>query len=224
MGRGVKELQSKEITERFLHCPPPLREQMEHCHFAAGEYLMRCGDEADTVYLLLEGDVKVFHYAQNGEIIISYIGSKNRELFGEVEALRDDGYAISRNVLAVTACSAMKIPKALFLQWVRQDPDWSLFLLRRFARQMAEASEYGVSSAVRPLKVRAAMLLLDHLQPGGEVNIGKDELSGILATSMRSTNRILKTMREERLIAVRGNHLKVLNEEALQQLVQESEE
>ena len=51
------------------------------------------------------------------------------------------------------------------------------------------------------------------------MKIDKTTLAGLLATSMRSTNRIVKTLREEGVLAVDGENLRVLDPAALQAIV-----
>ena len=202
-------------------CPKALKEQMKTCYFKPGEYLFKIGDPARSVYILVEGDIKIYHATKSGIDVYPYIGLYNSEMLGELEAVLGGEQYIGSNVQAKTNVVAVKIPKDVFLQWLQADPQLNQIVMQRFARWIVMLGEYGVSSASLPLKVRMAMVLdeMNANKPGRLIS--KETVCGVLATSMRSTNRIVKQLKEEGMIAVNGDDIRILDLEKLRSLLQE---
>ena len=107
------------------------------------------------------------------------------------------------------------------MQWLQEDPELNRIVMQRFARWIVMLGEYGVSSASLPLKVRMAMVLdeMNTNKPGRLIS--KETVCGVLATSMRSTNRIVKQLKEEGIIAVNGDDIRILDLDKLRSLIQE---
>lgn len=213
-----------DISETFLNlvhkCPPHLREQMTPIRLKRGAFLLKEGDHNDYVYLLLSGSVQTYHYTDNGELFVSYINTQGRYIFGDIEAIRDTYAPILRNVIALEDSQFLKVSRAVFLQWLREDGDFSLYLLRSLCENTLHSTEYAITNARQSLKKRCAILLCANHDSNGRVNFGKDTLSGILVTSLRSTNRILKELRESGIISTQGKTIYITDLQQLQKLAE----
>ena len=71
--------------------------------------------------------------------------------------------------------------------------------------------EYGINSASLSLRVRMAKMLEEQAKLKPDRPISKAMVCGVMATSMRSTNRIIKQFKEEGLIVVNGDDIKVVD-------------
>jgi len=205
----------------LARCPRVLKEQMNTCYFKPGEYLFKIGDPADHVYILIEGDIKIYHATKSGIDVYSYIGLYNSELLGELEAVLGGDQYIGSNVQAKTKVVAVRIPKDVFLQWVAEDRELNRIVMQRFARWIVMLGEYGINSASLPLRVRMAKVLDEQNTNKPNHPISKEMVCGVLATSMRSTNRIIKQFKEEGIIAVSGDDIRIIDLKRLQEEAQE---
>ena len=96
-------LDSRELERLLATCPQSVKNRMERCHYAQGEYIIRAGETARWVYLLAKGRIRVFYYTGGGDLVINYLGHKNRTIFGESEVLQELP-TIFYNVQAETDC------------------------------------------------------------------------------------------------------------------------
>ena len=211
-------LDSRELERLLATCPQSVKNRMERCHYAQGEDIIRAGETARWVYLLAKGRIRVFYYTGGGDLVINYLGHKNRTIFGESEVLQELP-TIFYNVQAETDCDTLRLSKDDFWRWLERDHAFCIYLIRWQNRRSSDASRFGVMAALLPLRVRTAVLIQENLAPDGRVRIDKTTLAGLLATSMRSTNRIVKTLREEGVLAVDGENLRVLDPAVLQAIV-----
>jgi len=128
---------------------------------------------------------------------------------------------IGSNVQAKTKVVAVRIPKDVFLQWVAEDRELNRIVMQRFARWIVMLGEYGINSASLPLRVRMAKVLDEQNTNKPNHPISKEMVCGVLATSMRSTNRIIKQFKEEGIIAVSGDDIRIIDLKRLQEEAQE---
>ena len=203
--------------EYFLQrCPKHIKAQMTTVQVQPGEYLLQLGDISRYVYVMLEGEFKVFHAMENGTDVYPYVGLYNKEFVGDVEAVMGQDAYIGSNVQAKTRCVAVKMPREAFVEWLYTDMELNRYVMGRYAYWIHLQSEYGSTQASLSMRARMARLidelLLQH--PEREI-VSKALLCGVLATSMRSANRILKQMKEEGMIMVVGDDVRVLDEDAL---------
>ena len=87
--------------EYFLQrCPKHIKAQMTTVQVQPGEYLLQLGDISRYVYVMLEGEFKVFHAMENGTDVYPYVGLYNKEFVGDVEAVMGQDAYIGSNVQA----------------------------------------------------------------------------------------------------------------------------
>ena len=211
---------SQTFLEHINRCPPSIKCQMSPVRIRKGQFLMRAGEMNDFVYLITSGTVRVYHYTDSGELFVSYINSINRHIFGDVEAIRDTYAPILRNVVATEDATFLKVPRKAFLDWLHLDSDFCIYLLRGLCDNIIHSTEYAITNARLSLKKRCAMFILDNSDKEGLVSFGKETLSGILATSLRSTNRVLKEFRDNEMIDTTGKSIQILDREALKKLTE----
>jgi ATP-binding cassette subfamily B protein len=98
------------------HLRPLLREQ----HFGFGEVIVRQGDAADSLYVVLSGRARAIKIDQNGtEIALATL--RAGDVFGE--AALEDGGVRNAMVRCSTAVEALRLDRAEFLQLCRERPE-----------------------------------------------------------------------------------------------------
>jgi len=115
----------------------------ERLIYDAGQTLVREGDPADAVYVLIEGAVEVSVSTQNGPIVVSTMG--RNELIGEIAIFGD--VPRTATVTATSRVDALKISKELVINIVRQNPDAAIELLRILATRLAHTTRQLIRTA-----------------------------------------------------------------------------
>lgn len=97
-------------------------------HFAEGEELIRQGDDADNVFIIIEGHAEAFVDGQK-------VGDVQRdEIFGAMAVFTQEKR--SATVIATTACTVMLIPKDQFLSLMQSNPKIAHSLIESMARRI----------------------------------------------------------------------------------------
>lgn len=97
-------------------------------HFAAGEELIRQGDDAEHVFIIIEGHAEAIVDGQK-------VGDVQREeIFGAMAVFTHEKR--SATVMATTPCTVMVIPKDQFLSLMQSNPKIAHSLIESMARRI----------------------------------------------------------------------------------------
>jgi len=108
----------------------------ERLTYDPGQIMVREGDAADAVYVLIEGAVEITISSPKGPIVVNTIG--RHEVIGEIAIFGD--VPRTATVTATARVDALKISKALFINIVRQSPDAAIELLRILSTRLANTT------------------------------------------------------------------------------------
>lgn len=220
---GIPDLASLDL---FRDVPPTAIEQLSASvslrAFDPGANLMAVDLEAEALYLIVTGTVKVHVQETSGsEVLLAILGPG--ELLGEVSLL--DGRKPSATVTAIdrTECLAMQF--AAFRDAIRSVP----LLAYNFARTLAARLRLSnnqvqalVSLNVENRVARQIMAFADRYgqpQPGGAIRIPirltQSDLSHIIGASREQTNRVLVSYRTRGFLSVDPNHMMTIHKPEL---------
>jgi CRP-like cAMP-binding protein len=117
----------------------------QRANYRAGDHLLRQGDKADTVFVILEGKAKVLRNEGGGDVAIAELESG--AVVGEMGVVLDRPY--SGTIIAETAVTALRIDKRTFLDLLTQIPQFSLAVIRELATRLLETSNLYVKALSR---------------------------------------------------------------------------
>ncbi len=107
---------------------PELRPNTGYQHFAAGEELIHQGDDADNVFIIVEGHAEAFVDGQRvGDV-------QKDEIFGAMAVFT--GEKRSASVIASEPCTVMTIPKEQFISLMHSNPRIAHSLIESLARRI----------------------------------------------------------------------------------------
>jgi len=188
--------------------------------FQAGNLLFADGDECHGSFLLLEGQVKVFKYAETGrEQIMGMLGPG--DYLAGVPAF--DGRRYSANATALDALTVLFLPRDPFLALLRRDPTLSFNLLTIFSHHLRRFAQLIETLSLKEVSGRIAtyLLLLSH-QSGDraivELDITKAQLAAFIGTVPETLSRVLQKMGRDGLLKLDGNTITILDFPALKAL------
>jgi len=196
-------------TIPFLRdAPADARDELDRmavCHdYPKGNILFYDGERCDTVYIVLDGRVKISLISEEGrEVILA--GIRPTGLFGLVASIEGHGAHIG-TAATVTHCRLAKIPVEGFNAWLGRHPDLQRPLLSELARMLREAyQKIGIHSLL-PVKQRLLSTLVDIATADGEpgregeivfVRPTHQELADMVGTTRVVVSRLLKELVEE---------------------------
>ena len=171
----------------------------EHSHtrsYPANTILINEGDQTDSLYVILDGEVKVYASDETGkEIILNIL--RPGEYFGEL-ALVDDAPR-SASVMTLSAVKVMMISKADFKTCLTRSDEMAFNLIRSLTKQVRALTDSVKSLALLDVYGRVAHTLIElATEKNGKLVIEQklthQEIANMVGASREMVSRILKDL------------------------------
>jgi CRP-like cAMP-binding protein len=136
----AKQLQQAELFRDVdLTDLTTLTSVMERETYAPQEVIFHWGDEGDTMYVILEGRVRIYTLDSEGqELTIRYYGKA--DIFGEFALL--DNQPRSASALATEATTLLSLRRNDFLDFLIKHPQISLTMMRSLSHRARYTTSY----------------------------------------------------------------------------------
>lgn len=178
------------------------------------------GDEADGLYILISGRVKIFKLSSEGKEQILHI-IEALEPFGEVPAFT--GRRFPAHAEAIEDSTTLLFPRDSIIQSIKNDPSLAFNMLALLSQRLRQFTVLVENLSLKevPQRLAAYMLLLSDREKTDyiELNINKRQLASLLGTIPETMSRILNRMKTNGLIEVQGRKIKLIDKKAIEALV-----
>jgi CRP/FNR family cyclic AMP-dependent transcriptional regulator len=201
--------------------------QMREATYEQGRLIFGRGDEGDSLYLVVEGRVRLSVLSTEGRVL-SFGHAGRGDIFGEIAAL--DGQARTADATALTRATIMVLGRSSLKRLIETRPQLAQAAVDLLCRKLRRTSEQIEAIALHSTQVRLARFLLAAIamKGQGEANLrpvvldlgmSQTELGLLLGASRSKVNEALATL--EKLGAARhsGRHIEC-NVSALQDIAQ----
>lgn len=187
--------------------------------FKKGELLFENGKEANGVYFIDEGTVKLSKSGVYGkEQILRFI--KEGDLVGYRSLLINEDFQAQAE--AMTDVQTTFIPGEIFLHLLQVDSRLSFAMLKKFAFELGESSNTITFLAQKTVRERLAeiLLLLEQklgTDPEGfiKISLTREEVANLIGTATESAIRLISEFKNDQLIETEGRNIKILHREKL---------
>lgn len=179
--------------------------------YPKGSVLINEGDESDSLYVILEGKVRVYLSDDSGkEVILRTQGSG--EYFGELAII--DSAPRSASVITVETTRVSVVTRAAFEQCMREHEDLALQLIRSLATRVRSLTENVRNLALLDVYGRVARTLLSLArdQDGEQVisqRLTHQELANMVGASREMVSRIMKDLTEGGYIVIQDRRIHI---------------
>ncbi len=177
----------------------PLLGVARRADYTRGAHVWMEGDEADSLFILTTGQVRVYRVAPSGEEIVVQVYVEG-DHFGEFGLFAEELRMTNAQAMVQSVClSLAREPLLLFLE---RTPH----VMRRMLRSLSLASRTQLDTftdvAFHEIRARAARKLLELAQQHGEltddgikirIKLSQGTLAGMIAASRPNVNRALAT-------------------------------
>ena len=187
-------------------CPDFIKDKFININFKTFDKILKQNEDPSFVYIIKKGKVKLYSLPPTQLKYLERIYCEY-ELFGELEVFIDK--PILNFVEAVEPCEVIKIPKDTFLEWIKYDSDFSLFIHVQMAEKMYHTSISSKANIAYTLKSRIIFFLWSFLDEHNLDSVHKDILVEGVGSNIRSVNRIIKELVDESLIEYNKGFIKV---------------
>lgn len=219
MSGNVSELLDILESDHFLYemmkgCPYEILRQIKIQHYAPGKFHLHQGNIYDIFYIIVRGSAEIYVESDGGKRYHLSTYGKGR-FIGEMEIFRRAPYVSS--VASKEEIVLMEIARDLFLRWVDKDKNFAGILLSGISGESYNMCQNMAENTLYSLKQRVGRYLLQNTDCEGHFYTGAstENLGEMLAVTQRSVNRILKELRDKRLISIDRKGLHIPDRESL---------
>lgn len=184
-------------------------------NYKKGEHIFKEGSMARGVFCVNKGKIKlskmgpsgreqIVRFATAGDIIGYNSMLSNRPLSATATTLEDSAVCF--------------IPARNFFELIRLEPNFSLKMLELTAKNWENASRLITDMAQKTTKQRLAEMLLWLKETFGlddenciDVKLSREEIANMVGTATEAVIRLLAELKKEKLIALEGKRIKLLD-------------
>ncbi len=195
----------------------------------AGETLFWQDDEADALYGLAEGLVRIWVQGPDGkELTLSIMEAG--DFFGEIALL--DGLPRTASASAFGTCRLLVLHRRDFLGLMERAPQLALHMIELLCERLRGNTDRLRDAAFLDLGARLAKTLQalatahGNVTPDGmliQAKLSQSHLAQLLGVTREAVNKQLRAFEKEGLIAQQGGRIVVLEPETLRQRTQGGE-
>ncbi len=200
---------------------PNVESFLRYCQrkdFKPRSVVLKQGEPADSLYLILEGSVSVMVEDQAEKehmMVVSYLNPG--DFVGEMGLFDDEPQVRSAMVVAKTECEIAEISYQRFHQIRDQYPDILFAISRQLGRRLRQTTRKLTDLAFVDVSGRIAHALLDLCREpdamthpdGMQIKVTRQELGKIVGCSREMAGRVLKSLEEQGLVSVSGKTMVV---------------
>lgn len=180
------------------------------------------GQTPNDVYFVEKGQVKTYKINYDGKELITGI-HRTGDFFGFVPLLEDKTY--NENAEVMEDATITIIPKSDFITLVYSSKDVARKFIRLLSNNLDEMENRLLDIAYQSVRQRVAGALIrlsdqfsDRVRDG-MITIPRRDISTIVGTAAESLNRTIADFKDEGLIAIAGDGLKIINRPKLERLL-----
>jgi len=184
-----------------------------------GENIVTEGHVMNGIYCLKNGKCKLSKLNTNGKSqIVKFLRQGN--ILGQRSVLSEEPSG-----LTITALEDMQvcfIPKTRIMDAIKDNPVFSLQLIKNISHQLNEANESISMMAQKSVKERLADVLLKLHEIFGtddegyiDIRLTREEMANTIGTATESAIRLLSNFKASGLLEVKGRRIKIVDLDAL---------
>lgn len=181
-----------------------------------GEVILRQGEIAETIFIIIAGQVKVYMSDEpdtRREVIVSTLGAG--DFFGEISLFDQEPRTASVSALERTHLQLLSF--ATFQGIIEQTPDIARRVMSTMAARLRHADRQIGTLALMNISSRVSRTLLElAIMSNGHRVVGEPftqkDLAGMVGASREMVNRTLKALTDQGYISVHRKSITILNE------------
>jgi CRP-like cAMP-binding protein len=188
---------------------------VQHRTYPARAAIIRAGEKADGLYILLSGRVRVVYEDGEGHSFIANVIGPN-DFFGEVGLI--DGTDSSASVLAEVACDVLYIPRKVVVECLQENARAAMCMLKTVMTRLGETHRKLANLALTNVYDRVVRVVLENgHEDNGEwmVDIGSEQIAAMVGASREMVSRVMRELVQRGVARRHKRKLVVTNRDAL---------
>lgn len=210
-----KYLQNQQAKVFIEKIPENIKDRCKLKKIEKGKLLVLKGNNIENIYIHFQGKMQVKNEFENG-FVYSFANIKPIAYIGAMEIMANKK-TYSSTLQTTTECIILKMPKSDFKNWINTDQKFTLEVLHFVSKSMYEQSlKTGEVLAYPAICILTNYLINVFENEDKDVVFlekTREEIASILGFSVRTINRNLKELKEEKLITVNRKGISITKEQ-----------
>jgi CRP/FNR family cyclic AMP-dependent transcriptional regulator len=190
-----------------------LAERADRRAYKKGEFVFRQGDPGESLFLLLDGVVKVVVGSEQGDEMV-LVTLQASDSFGELAVV--DGRPRSATVEVLEAAKVLVINRPTLVSLIQEHPSVTDGLLRSLGTVLRRLTDQASDFVFLDLHGRVAKLLIGFAKAHGEqtdegilldLHLTQGDLAGMVGGSRQRINQILGSFANRGYLELRGRQI-----------------
>ena len=224
-----KEIEKEQIRQAIKELWELLTEQqrlfmIDHVsleRFKKNEFIYHENEIPEFLFCLSRGKVKIFKEGIGGRPQIVRM-AKPEGFFGYRAGFAGDQYSTS--AAAFETASVCKIPLPVIMKIIHENNEVAIYFIKQLANLLGHADEQTVNLTQKHIRGRLAEALLRlknkyGMEEDGKtlaISLSREDLASLSNMTTSNAIRTLSAFASEKLIAIDGKNIKLLDEAKLQ--------
>ena len=196
-------------------------------HFRKKEVLFGEGDPYGGMFVVLDGLAVVYKQSDDGRMLILHV-CREGESLAEVPLFEDHDAGYPAHARATRDSEILFLPATQFIPFLKRHPSVAWEMLRCVSAKMKELTLQLEGVTFREVTSRVARYLLREAEAGSAADLEHPELTLALAkgsvasylgTVHETLSRTFARLTSEKIIAVDGPRVTILDKKRLKQLI-----
>lgn len=180
-------------------------------HYPANAILINEGDVADSMFIVLEGRLKVYSTNDEGKVVVITVHGAG-ETVGELSL---DGGVRSASVITLEPTTCSVVSGANLREFVTAHPEFALHLIRKLIWRVRHATDQVKSLALDDVYERVTGLLLELSDMSGEQRVVRERLTQQdiaerVGASREMVSRVLKDLTLGGYLTAKSSRITIL--------------
>jgi CRP/FNR family cyclic AMP-dependent transcriptional regulator len=211
-----------ERNSWFASLPAELREgigRVGHVRRVKDAMIYAVGDEANGLFAVLSGKVRISHSSSNGRLALLLVATPG-SWFGETSML--DGRQRYSDALAIGRTSLLHLNPAAFREIAHSSPEHYSAFVRLLCDHHRLAMDHITGSGRLPVRSRVAQRLLFFAssmpapdKPGSVVNLSQDQLASAVGVSRQTLSAVLQRFKDQGIVSLKYRSIELKNRNVL---------
>lgn len=188
-----------------------------------GEHIFEEGQNIHGIFCIKSGICKISKLSDNGKSHIVKLISKG-ELLGQRSLINEE--PLNLTATALEDMQVCFVPKTEIMSFFSTNNNFTMEVLKTICEDLKETDNDLVNMAQKTVKERLAHALLYLADKFGtdenntlNIQLSREELSGLIGTATESCIRLLSEFRKEGLIELIGKKISIKNKAELQRMI-----
>ncbi len=187
-----------------------------------GQMIFFEGTQAEGLYIMLEGRVKIYKSAPDGREAVMHVFGAG-EPFGEVAVFQNDRFPA--NAMAVEKGRVLFLPRQGIVDRIERDPSLAMNMLAALSRKLRMFTRQVEALTLKEIPQRLAAYLLHtsarkNNADSIKLDVSKSLLAGMLGTARETLSRALAKLTESGAIRMDGRMIVIEDREFLTALAE----